>query len=85
MANVPAREIRNNTAAVIQRVRDGEDITITSNGVAVAELVPIRTHKARSFTKGELRLVLMLQADAAMQADLDQLSGETTDDLDPLS
>ena len=85
MASVPAREIRNNTAAVIQRVRDGEDITITSNGVPVAELVPIRPRKAQSFSKGELRLVLMLQADAAMQADLDQLSGETTDDLDPPS
>jgi len=84
MANVPAREIRNNTAAVIQRVRDGEDITITSNGVAVAQLVPIRKHKARSFSKGELRLVLMHQADSGLRTDLDRLAGETTDDLDPL-
>lgn len=85
MADVPAREIRNNTAAVLQRVRDGEDVTITSNGVPVAQLVPIRPGKARSFSRGELRLLLMHQADSGLQADLDRLAGETTDDLDPLS
>jgi prevent-host-death family protein len=85
MTNVPAREIRNHTAAVLQRVRDGEDVTITSNGVPVAQLVPMRTHKARSFSKAELSLVLMHQADPGLRADLDRLAGETTDDLDPLA
>jgi len=84
MTDVPVREMRNHTAQLIQRVRDGEDVTITSNGVAVATLVPIRGHKRAAFSKGELLLALGLQADAAMADDLAELSGDTTDDLEPI-
>jgi prevent-host-death family protein len=48
MTLVPARELRNNTAAVIERARRGEDVTITVNGVAAVRLVPVAPH-ARSF------------------------------------
>lgn len=84
MTDVPVREMRNHTAQLIQRVRDGEDVTITSNGVPVATLVPIRGHKRAAFSKGELVLALGLQADAAMADDLAELAGDTTDDLEPI-
>lgn len=85
MTDVPVREMRNHTAQLIQRVRDGEDVTITSNGVAVATLVPVRGRKRASFSKGELLLALGLQADAAMADDLAELAGDTTDDLEPIN
>ncbi len=84
MTDVPVREMRNHTAQLIQRVRDGEDVTITSNGVAVATLVPIRGRRHASFSKGELVLALSLQADSGLTADLAELAGDTTDDLDPI-
>lgn len=84
MTDVPVREMRNHTAQLIQRVREGEDVTITSNGVAVATLVPIRGNKPASFSRGELMLALLLQADAGLTTDLAEIAGETTDDLDPV-
>lgn len=54
MTLVPARELRNNTAAVIERARNGEDVTITVNGVAAVRLVPIATHTREFLTTSEL-------------------------------
>lgn len=82
MTDVPVREMRNHTAQLIQRVRDGEEVTITSNGVAVATLVPVRGRKPESFTRGELALALAFQADPGLTDDLAGLTGDTTDDLD---
>lgn len=76
--------MRNHTAQLIQRVRDGEEVTITSNGVAVATLVPVRGRKSASFSKGELVLALAFQADRGLADDLDVLAGDTTDDLGPI-
>lgn len=39
---ISQRELRNDSASVLRAVRDGETVTVTSNGVAVAELVPLR-------------------------------------------
>lgn len=39
---ISQRELRNDSAAVLRAVQGGESITITSNGTAVAELVPLR-------------------------------------------
>jgi prevent-host-death family protein len=41
MATIPQRELRNDTAAVLQRVEAGETVRITSNGRPVADLVPL--------------------------------------------
>jgi prevent-host-death family protein len=38
---VPQRELRNNTAALLRRVEAGEQLRITVHGHPVAELVPI--------------------------------------------
>jgi len=39
---ISQRELRDNSAAVLRAVQEGECITITNNGTAVAELVPLR-------------------------------------------
>lgn len=41
MATVPQRELRNDTAGLLRRVEAGETVRITSNGRAVADLVPV--------------------------------------------
>ena len=38
---VPARDLRNRTAAILDVVQAGETVTITSNRRPVAELVPL--------------------------------------------
>ena len=39
---ISQRVLRNDSAEVLRAVKDGECITVTSNGVPVAELVPLR-------------------------------------------
>lgn len=84
MAMVPVRDLRNHTADVIQRVRDGDDITITANGVAVATLVPVRAGRQWMPRHEFLRTLQGHQADAALRQDLAELAGDTTDDLGPI-
>lgn len=38
---VPIRELRNNSAAVLQRVARGERVVVTKDGEPVAEVVPL--------------------------------------------
>lgn len=42
MATIPQKELRNNVGAVLRRAEAGEEITITVQGRAVAELGPAR-------------------------------------------
>lgn len=84
MSNIPVRELRNHTADVIQRVRDGDDVTITVNGVPVANLVPVQPTKRASMPRGEFVRTLLGRADSGLRADLTELAGETTDDLGPI-
>jgi prevent-host-death family protein len=41
MANVSVRDLRNHGGDVLDRVEAGERLTVTRNGRAVAELVPL--------------------------------------------
>ena len=84
MSNVPVRDLRNHTADVIQRVRDGDDVTITVNGVPVANLVPVQTGKRASMPKAEFVRTLLGRADSGLREDLATLAGDTTDDLGPI-
>lgn len=86
MAEVAARELRNNTADLLRRVEQGEQIVITSRGKPVASLSPIVP--ARRAWLPRARLIERLaaaQADTGLREDLARLAGDTTDDLGPLS
>lgn len=44
MSEVPVRELNQNTAGVLARVKRGEQIDITERGAVVARLVPAGEH-----------------------------------------
>lgn len=82
MSEIAARELRNQTADVLRRVAAGEQVTITSRGRPVAELVPVRAVRRQPISREELVQRLgRAQADPGLQDDLAAIAGETTDDL----
>ena len=81
MGEVASRDLRNQTRALLDRVADGERITVTVNGRPVAELAPV-TERPRWMSRSRfVHDVLVHQADAGLAADLASLAGDTTDDL----
>lgn len=42
MTSIPARELRNNTAAILRRVEAGEEFEVFRNDVPVARIIPLR-------------------------------------------
>ena len=79
--NVPSRELRNNTRALLDRVDAGESVTITVGGRAVAVLQPIGL-RPRWVSRDEfVRRVLARQADPGLRAELRELAPDTTDAL----
>lgn len=84
MSLVPVRELRNNTAAVIERARRGEEVTITVNGVATARLVAISPGKREFLTAADL--MAMAPKPGAFHPEFwdHELEGDTTDDLGPI-
>jgi prevent-host-death family protein len=84
LTEIAVRELRNHTADVLRRVQDGEQVTITSRGRAVAELIPVRTARRQPIARAELvRRLALAHADSGLRDDLAALAGDTTDDLGP--
>lgn len=85
MSEVASRELRNDTAGVLRRVRDGEDVTITVKGRPVAVLTAVSRQRRRWLSKGQfLSRLRRTQADPGLRHDLAVLASETTDDLGPI-
>lgn len=84
MTSVASRDLRNHTAEVLRRVSDGTQVTITVNGKPVAEIHPVRSLRPQFFDKADLLTLIDRQADPGLSRDLDELAGETTEDLDDL-
>lgn len=81
MTDVASRDLRNNTRALLERVAAGEEITITVNGRAVAQLVP-PGRKPRWMPRDEfIRRVLRNQADPGLTKELREMMPDTTDDI----
>ena len=75
------RDLRNRTSRVIDAVRAGERVTLTVHGEPVADIVPHR-RRARWLSGGRLRNELAERsADALLTDELDDLAGQTIDDL----
>lgn len=84
MSEVASRQLRNDTAAVLRRVREGEDVTITVNGRPVAVLTAVRPQRKRRLGRAEfLARLRRAQADPGLRKELAVLAGDTTDDLGP--
>lgn len=82
---VASRDLRNHTADVLRRVREGESVTVTVHGEPVAEVVPIRRGRPDFFYRDELIALLdEATADRGLLDDLRAMGDDTTDDLRPL-
>ena len=81
MADVASRELRNNTRAILERVADGESITITVDGRDVATLMPAGRRPRFMSRQQFVRSVLGHQADAALRAELRALAPDATDEI----
>jgi prevent-host-death family protein len=56
MREVPVRELNQNTAGVLARVKRGEEIDITERGAIIARLIPAQPHPlADLIASGALR------------------------------
>jgi prevent-host-death family protein len=85
MTTVASRDLRNHTAGVLRQVSNGTRVTITVNGIPVAEIGPVRATRPQFLSKADLiELMTHHQADPGLSSDLEMLAGDTTDDLDVL-
>lgn len=85
MTVVASRDLRNDTAGVLRRVAEGEEVIVTVSGKPVAKLTRIAPVRRRWLSSAEFLTRLQdAQADPGLREDLAQLAGETTDDLGPV-
>jgi prevent-host-death family protein len=81
VADIPARDLRNNVSSVLRRVEAGERLRVTVSGRPVAELSPLpgrpRTISWESFMAGSE----VWRADPELAKDLAELLPDTTDDV----
>lgn len=83
--DVPSRDLRNDTAGVLRRVEEGEQLVITVSGRPVAQLVPLPRSRRTWVSRAELvRRLRTARADAGLRDDLARPAGDTTDDLGPV-
>jgi prevent-host-death family protein len=78
---IGVRDLRNRTASVIDAVKAGERVVLTVNGDPMADIVP---HGRRTRWLGGAQLREQLRdraADPALQQELDDLAGQTLDEL----
>lgn len=84
MTRVAARQLRNDTAGVLRRVRAGEDVVITVRGEPVAQIVALTPGQRRWMPREELVDILRTsQADPALRKQLAELTGGP-EHLDPV-
>ena len=82
MSSVASRERCNHTAAVLRRVAEGTDVTVTVNGRPVALITRPRGHRPATLSRWELaELRESVLPDERLRADLAWISNDMTDDL----
>jgi len=79
--DIGVRELRNQTGRVIDAVSAGERVTLTVHGEPVADIVP-HGRRARWLSGQDLREQLADRAaDPMLARELDELAGQTLDEL----
>ncbi|PZS37240.1 MAG: prevent-host-death family protein [Pseudonocardiales bacterium] len=82
MAEIPLRELRNDTSGVLRRVEGGERFTVTVSGRPVAQLIPL-PRRRRFIPWDEFRAMMTdSAADPGLLEDLHEMMPETTDDIE---
>jgi prevent-host-death family protein len=78
---IGVRDLRNRTARVIDAVKAGKRVVLTVNGEPTADIVP-HGHRSRWLSGEQLREQLDVRAaDPALSGELDELAGQTLDEL----
>jgi prevent-host-death family protein len=78
---IGVRDLRNRTGQVIDAVQAGERVTLTVHGEPVADIVP-HGRRARWLAGARLREQLRDRAaDSELTHDLDELAGQTLEEL----
>jgi prevent-host-death family protein len=78
---IGVRDLRNRTSQVIDAVQAGERVTLTVHGEPIADIVP-HGQRARWLSGTQLQRQLETRsADPALQAELEELAGQTLADL----
>lgn len=86
MTLIAVRDLRNDTAGVLERVRRGEDVVITVRGVPAARLVPVARDSAPvpSVSGADFFARLAtVQADPGLLVDLERSGSDATDTVGP--
>lgn len=79
MSTVASRDLRNHTADVLRQVSDGVTVTVTVNGMPVAEISPVRATRKQFLARADLvELIARNQTDPALASDLRRLADDTT-------
>lgn len=81
MADIPARDLRNDISAVLRRVERGEHLRVTVSGRPVAELIPLPSRPESIPWNAFIRDSDRWRADPGLARELADLLPETTDDL----
>jgi prevent-host-death family protein len=81
VADVPARDLRNDVSAVLRRVEAGERLRVTVSGRPVAELVPLAERPRSMPWDRFIRESDRWRADPGLAGELADLLPGTTDDL----
>jgi prevent-host-death family protein len=81
MADIPARELRNNVSRVLRRVEDGERLRVTVSGRPVAELAPLPRRPNTISWDDFLAGAKDWRADPQLARELSELVPDTTDDV----
>ncbi|MFC9968454.1 type II toxin-antitoxin system Phd/YefM family antitoxin [Nocardia ignorata] len=76
MRQISQRELRNNSAAIMDAVEAGETILVTRNGVEIAEVRPVSRRRRRSAEELVARHRGLPRVDyAAMRREADEFFG----------
>ena len=81
MADIPARDLRNDISAVLRRVERGEHLRVTVSGRPVAELIPLPSRPESIPWNAFIRDSDRWRADPGLARELADLLPERTDDL----
>jgi len=79
MLTVAVRDLRNQTAEVIERARSGETVVLTSRGERIARIEPIDGRRRTFLSPADVMGIR--QADTGLRADLAALGDDSTDSL----
>ena len=84
MLTVTSQDLRYRTAEVLRHVTDGTSVTVTVDGVPVADVTAHLSKKRASLSRREMLAIVQLrQADPGLLDDLRHLTGNDVDDLGP--